>query len=84
MELGEPYGRVGGRIEGSGIGTPQEDQQSTLLDPGGLTETEPTTKQHTWVGPSSCFPCTYVSHVQLDLHTGTVCDSVACPWILFP
>ena len=46
MELGESYGRVGGRIEGpeedrDSIGRPRE---STNVDPWELTETEPSTK----------------------------------------
>ena len=36
-----------------GIGTPQEDQQSTNLDPWGLSETGPPTKEHSVAG-SNC------------------------------
>jgi hypothetical protein len=32
-----------------GIGTPQEDQQSQLIS--GLSETESSTKKHTWASP---------------------------------
>lgn len=36
IELEESYGRIGGRIEASkGIGTPQENKESTNLDPWG-------------------------------------------------
>jgi hypothetical protein len=33
------------------IGTPQEDQQSTNLDPWGLSKTQPPNKEHTEAGP---------------------------------
>jgi hypothetical protein len=35
MELGDSYGRAGLRAAPKRIGTPQEDQQSTNLDPWG-------------------------------------------------
>jgi hypothetical protein len=53
-----------------GLGTPQEDQQTqptwTL---GGLSETEPPTKEHTQARPRP--PCTYATDVQLGLHVGS-------------
>ena len=42
MELGEGFG------VSKGIGTPTK---STNLDPWGLSETEPSTKEHRQVGP---------------------------------
>ena len=55
------------------------------LGPQGLTETEPPTREHAGLGLA------YVAGVQLGLHpspltmgVGTVSDSVACLWILFP
>ena len=52
MELREAYGRVKRRIEGpkeyrDSTGRPTE---STNLDPWGLLETEPPTKEHTQAG----------------------------------
>jgi hypothetical protein len=44
-ELWNSYGRVGGRVC-----TPLEDQQSTNLDPWGLSETEPSPKEHARAG----------------------------------
>ena len=84
--------KVGGRIE-----KPKEDRDSlarptvlTNLDPWGLPETEPPTKEHAQAGPCHSTP-TYVTDVQLGLHadpptTGVraVPDSVICLWILFP
>jgi hypothetical protein len=32
------------------IGTTQEDQQLIKLDPWGISESEPPTKEHTWAG----------------------------------
>ena len=51
-EVGDPYGRVRGRIEGAEgdfnpIGRPTV---STKLDPSQLPETKPKTKEHTWAG----------------------------------
>jgi hypothetical protein len=55
MELGESYGRVGGRIKKS-----KEDRaslgrrtESTNLNPWGLSETEPPTKEQAQAGPRS-------------------------------
>jgi hypothetical protein len=52
MELGNSYRRIGERIGG-----PEEDSnstgrstESTSLDCWGLSETAPTTKEHTWIG----------------------------------
>ena len=60
MELGNFYGRIGGRIAApKGIGTPQEDQQSQLTL--WLSESEPPTKEHTQAGPKP--PHTYVPDV---------------------
>jgi hypothetical protein len=54
MEVRNPYGRVRGRIEG-----PQRDDTSTgrptlttNLEPWECPETEPPTKEHTWIGLS--------------------------------
>ena len=48
LELGDSYGRIKRRIAGlKGIGTLEEDQES--LGPLGLSETEPPTKEHTYV-----------------------------------
>jgi hypothetical protein len=59
MELREFYGRIGGRIEG-----PREDNNSTgrpimstNLDPWGLSETEPSIKEHIQVGPRPLHIC---------------------------
>ena len=87
----ESYGRAGGKIE-----EPEEDRKSTErptelanLDPWELSETERSTKEHTWarLGP----PCTYVADMQLCLHVGppttgsqAVPKAVACLWIPFP
>jgi hypothetical protein len=50
MELGDSYGRLGGRIVGpKGIGTPQEDQQSQLTCTLGAQRVW-TTKQRTYMG----------------------------------
>jgi hypothetical protein len=69
---------LGGRVEGpEGIGTPQEDPtESTNLDPWGLSETEPPTKEHTLgaTGP----PHTYVADVQLGLHVGPPTTRTRC------
>ena len=70
MELGDSYGRIGGRIAGpegdkNSTGRPSE---STYLDPWGSQETEPPTEEHTWAEPRP--PCTYVAGVQLGLHVG--------------
>ena len=43
-------------LEGTEV--PQEDQQSTNLDPWGLSETEPPTKKHTLTEPSPPPHCT--------------------------
>jgi hypothetical protein len=53
MEVWDPYGRVGGRIEGSkGDRNPTERPTvSTNLDPWKFSETEPPTKENTWTGP---------------------------------
>jgi hypothetical protein len=75
-----------------GIGTPQEDQQSqTKLDPWGLPETEPPTKEHTRAG--LCMPPPpYVANVQLGLLVGPeqlrrgrggYQKAVACLWKMF-
>jgi hypothetical protein len=53
MELKDFCGRVGGIIEGpkrdrNSMGRPTE---LTNLDPWGLSETEPTTKEHKWAEP---------------------------------
>lgn len=45
-------------------GIPQEDQQSTDMDPWGLPDTEPPTKEHTWAGPMS--PAS--ARMQLSFH----------------
>jgi hypothetical protein len=42
--------------------------ESTMLDPWGLPETEPPTKEQAWAGPGP--PHTYVADVQLSLHAG--------------
>jgi hypothetical protein len=54
VELGESCGRVGGRIEQAGErvkDTTRRPTESTNLSPGGLTETEPPTKEHAGDGP---------------------------------
>jgi hypothetical protein len=53
IEVGDPYGRVRGRIEGAEadgnpIGRPTV---STNLEHWELSETKPPTKVHTWAGP---------------------------------
>ena len=64
MEVGDSYGKIGGRISGpKKIGTRQEDYQSTNLDP-----CEPPTKEHTQAGPRP--PHTHIADVQLGLHVG--------------
>jgi hypothetical protein len=52
-EVGDPYGRVRGRIEGAeGDGNPiGRPTVSTNLDPRELSETKPPTKEHTFAGP---------------------------------
>jgi hypothetical protein len=45
-----------------GIKTPQEDQQNQLTWIFGLSETKPTTKEHTQSRPR--IPCTYVVDIQ--------------------
>jgi hypothetical protein len=52
-EVGDTYGRVRGRIEGTKgdgnlIGRPIA---LTNLDPWELPETDPLTREHTWAGP---------------------------------
>jgi hypothetical protein len=51
-ELGDPYGRVRGRIEETeGDGNPiGRSRVSTNPDPSELPETKPPTKEHTWAG----------------------------------
>jgi hypothetical protein len=62
MELGDSYGRVGGRIAG-----PQRDMNFTGKPSESLTwalgpsETEPPSKEHTQAGPRP--PHTYVADV---------------------
>jgi hypothetical protein len=52
MEVGDFYGRAGGRIEGTeGDGSPIETSTgSTNKEPWELAETEPPTKAHTQAG----------------------------------
>jgi hypothetical protein len=53
------------------IGMPQEDHQSqTNLDPWGLPNTEPLTKEQTWASQHACSAHTYVADLQDGLHTG--------------
>ncbi|XP_021035460.1 uncharacterized protein LOC110307580 [Mus caroli] len=61
-ELGDSYGRVGGRIAGTegdknSIGRPIE---SANLDPWGL-QRLPSTKEHRWTGPRPL--CSYIADV---------------------
>ena len=86
MELGDSYGRVGGRIEG-----PEEDRGPlgrTNVDPWKLSETEPPTREHAQAGLG---PHTHGADVQLGLlagpptmGVGAVSKALACLWILFP
>jgi hypothetical protein len=69
-ELGESYGRVGGRISGpegdrNSTGRPT---MSTNLDPWEVPETEPPTKRHTRAGPRLLH--TDVADMQFGLHVG--------------
>ena len=87
MALRKSCGRVGRKTEG-----PEEDRdsterrtKSTNLDPWGLPEIEPPTKEPAWAGPKP--PCTYVADVHLGLYVGppktgggTVPESVAYLW----
>ena len=72
MQLRDFYGRFRERIDSpegdrNSTGRPTE---STNLDPWGLSETEPPTKEHTQAGPSPPpNPSTYVVDVQLSLYT---------------
>jgi hypothetical protein len=71
-ELGDSNGRDGGRIEDSrrDRNSTGRATESTTLDPWGLSETEPPTKEHTQAGPSPPpNPSTYVVDVQLSLYT---------------
>ena len=60
-ELGDSYGRIGGRIAGpegdNSIGRPTE---SANLDPSGL-QRLPSTKEHRWAGPRPL--CSYIADV---------------------
>jgi hypothetical protein len=51
-EVRDPYGRVRGRIEGTKGGGNSIGRPTVLtnLDPWGLSETEPPTKEHTLAG----------------------------------
>jgi hypothetical protein len=59
-EVGEPYGRVRGRIEGAeGDGNPiGRKTSSTNPEPSELPETKPPTRKHTWL---VCVPGTYIT-----------------------
>jgi hypothetical protein len=52
-EVGDPHGRVRGRIEGiEGDGNPiGRTTMSIKSDPWELPETKPQTKEHIWAGP---------------------------------
>ena len=51
-EIGNPYGRVRERTEGTeGGGNPIGRTVSTNPNPSELTEPKPPTKEHAWVGP---------------------------------
>ena len=65
MELGDSYGRIGGRIVG-----PKGDRNLTgrPTEPTNLDLWSSPTKEHTQAGPRP--PRTYVADVQLDLHVG--------------
>ena len=86
-------GRARGGFEepgGDGDST-RRSTESTNLDPLGLSETEPPTKEHMSAEANPILPHTYVADVQLG-HlvnpptTGFVAypDSVVCWWILIP
>jgi hypothetical protein len=67
LKLGDFWGRIKGRIASQkGIETLQEGQQSQQTWTLGLSETEPSTKVHTWAGPRP--PHMYVADMQLGLH----------------
>ena len=53
MELEESCGKVGGRIGriGRNRESTRRPTESTILDPWGLQETEPSMEEHTWAGP---------------------------------
>ena len=82
-ELKESCGRVGDRIERAGEvkDITRRPTESSNLDPWGLTETEPPTKEHAGADPTN----TLVADVQLGLHLGLLTigaeatsDSVPC------
>ena len=59
------------------------------LGPWALTETKPPTKDLIWAGPRHRIHlyqmCSFIFMVgSLTIGVGTVSDSVACIWILFP
>ena len=70
--------------------------ESTNLNPWGLPETEPSTKERAWAGPASPIPSTEVAEVQFGLPAGllttgagrgwgwrAVPASVSCLWFWF-
>ena len=67
MELGDSYGRTGGRIVG-----PKEDKNHTARKvnsgPLWLPESESPTKEHTWAGTRP--PHSSVADLQFNLHVG--------------
>jgi hypothetical protein len=89
MELGDAYGRTGGRIaepkgDRNSTGKPTE---LTNLDPW-ASPSEPPTKEHSSARRRP--PCTYVADVQLGLHGGsstkgmrTIPKVVSCIWDKF-
>ena len=85
MELEESCGRVGGRTKG-----PEEHRnaterptKSTNLDPRGLPETDPLTKEQAWARP--WLPILhYVADVQLDIHVGSPTARVGLSLNLLP
>jgi hypothetical protein len=69
MELGNSYGRTGGKIaglEGDSYSTGRL-TESTNLDSWD-SQTEPATKEHTLAGPRPS--PTYIADMQLGLHVG--------------
>lgn len=92
MELGDSYGRIGGRSAApKGLGTPQEDQPSRLTSTLGALSVW-TTNQRSNMSWTQA-PCTHVADAELGLHVGPRTSEerglkknllAACLWIMFP
>jgi hypothetical protein len=57
MELGNFYGRIGARMAGArGIKLHRKTNRGNQPGSSGLSETEPSIKEHSWDGPRSLCP----------------------------